>query len=220
MNSLDLLRRYGFPYLFTIIVVYVSSSIYSNLGNNYISEILNNNLHYSVGMNSSESEILIVLSVKNTGYRPIKDLKILVYGKQAGLFMMNFDSSLLKMLSQDEGATYLHNLYQMTDGVYPNEIRNVSFRVRVSDEFKNKDMTLDAVKIRVYSSNVPAILSHEISDEVGFEIGPILKDLLWAIGWTYLTIGLFIVLPVASFIFLLLYLAVKAFRIKIDGINH
>ncbi len=70
----------------------------------------------------------------------------------------------------------------------------------------------DALRVKVYSSNTPAIEVSDITEKTKFAIGPYLFDLLWVVGWTYVNIGLIIVLPLALIIFLIFFLLNKLLK--------
>ena len=202
----SLLNRLGSIYIFTLIVAYISSSIYNNLGGTYIAEILKNNLHYAASTEGNSGQVDLVCSLKNTGYSTLKDVKLLIWSTEPGFSNTELDSEMLSVVSQERKTNFIHTVYRLENDIYPGETKTVRFVFKKNPQ--SESVRLDTTntkpfKIKVYSSNTAAIEVSSVTEKTKFAIGPYLYDLLWVVGWTYLDIGLFIVLPLALIIFLI-----------------
>ncbi len=209
------LKRFGVIYIFALIVAYISSSIYSNLGGNYIAEILRNNLHFAVATEEDSGHVSTICSVKNTGYSTAKDVRILIWSMQPGFSNTEFEPAVVDMTSQEGKNNFIHTIFKMKNDIYPGETKTVRFVLKKALQAQNIGFEMgksDALRVKVYSSNTPAIEVSDITEKTKFAIGPYLFDLLWVVGWTYVNIGLIIVLPLALIIFLIFFLLNKLLK--------
>jgi hypothetical protein len=206
------LHRFGAIYIFVLIVAYISSSVYNNLGGNYIADILRNNLHFAVATEEDSGHVNTICSIKNTGYSTAKDVKILIWSMQPGFSNTEFESDALDMISKEGKISFIHTVFKMKNDVYPGETKTVRFVFKKGLQAEDVGFEMgksDTLRVKVYSSNTPAIEVLNITEKTKFAIGPYLFDLLWVVGWTYVDIGLFIVLPLALIIFLIFSLLNK-----------
>ena len=209
------LQRFGIIYIFALIVAYISSSIYNNLGGNYIAEILRNNLHFAVATEEDSGHVNTICSVKNTGYSTAKDVKILIWSMQPGFSNVEFEPAVVDMISQEGKINFIHTIFRMKNDIYPGETKTVRFVLKKALQAQDVGFEMgksEGLKIKVYSSSTPAIEVSDITEKTKFAIGPYLFDLLWVVGWTYVDIGLIIVLPLALIIFLIFVLLNKLLK--------
>ncbi len=214
MNNQTFIGRHGAIYIFILIIAYVASAIYNNLGSSYVTENLSNNLHYAVATVEDSSQLSVICSVKNTGYNTIRGIKILLWSIKSNFTTVDFDTTTLQMISSEDKNNFIHKVFELKGNVYPSETKTFKFILKkVSDKESEAVETKDDVKVRIYSANMPAILTSQITEKTSFHIGPYLMDLLWIIAWTYISIGLLVVLPLAIFIYLIFYLLTRLFKI-------
>ena len=201
-------------------MVYVSSSIYNNLGSSYIADILRNNLHFAVSTEEDSASASTICSLKNTGYNAAKDVKILIWSLKPGFSRIEFEADTVKRVSEEYKSNFLHAVFKMENDLYPGETKTVRFIFKKGSEgkgSKNETGDSESLKVKVYSSNSPAIEVQTVTEKTTFSFGPYLFDLLWVIGWTYVDIGLFIVLPLALIIFGILAILNKLLKLGVGS---
>lgn len=209
------LERFGFIYIFVLIIAYISSSIYNNLGGDYIAEILRNNLHFAPTTEEGSGHVNIICSVKNTGYSTAKDVKILIWSIQPSFPDAEFEPATVDMISQEGKNNFIHTIFKLKNDIYPSETKTIRFVLKKTSQAQNVRFEMhksDTLRLKVYSSNTPAIEVSEITEKTKFAIGPYLSDLLWVVGWTYVDIGLIIVLPLALIILMIFFLLNKLLK--------
>jgi hypothetical protein len=207
-----LFEKYGKSYLFALAVIYVAALIYGTLGSEHITELLNNNLHYAMKTFQDTKRVRLVCSIKNTGYRPLDDVKLILWTNEIGFFDIECKDENVKMISKETNHNYIFGEAKIEGSIFPEEIKTLHFYFTKKKDITtiDSDPSYKAISLRVYSANVPAIQAENISKSTGFEIGPYLYDLLWAMGWTYISIAIFVVLPLALILFIVLALVAKA----------
>lgn len=206
-----LFDKFGRIYIFSLVVIYVASLIYGNLGGEHVTELLNNNLHYATKVTQDSKKVCLVCSIKNTGYRTLWDVKILLWSNEVGFSDFQHENEKVTIISKETKHNYVFSEVKVNESIYPGEIKTFQFYFDKKSDLSKMDIdsSYNPISLRVYSANVPAIKAEKISKSTSFEIGPYLYDLLWATGWTYISIGLFIVLPLALILFAVLALITK-----------
>ena len=181
----------------------------------HIRELLNNNLHYAMKTLQDTERVRLVCSIKNTGYRPLDDVKLILWTNEVGFSDIECKDDKVTLISKETKHNYVYSEAKVEGSIFPGEIKTLHFFLRKKNDIATMDpgSSYKPISLRVYSANVPAIQAENISKSTGFEIGPYLYDLLWATGWTYISIALFVVLPLALILFIVLALVAKASNI-------
>lgn len=137
MNNKSFLEKYGAIYVFTLIVAYIASSIYSNLGRDYLTELLNNNLHYSVAMDEDLMNLNLICSIKNTGYSEVKDIKILIWSTTPSFRNIDYERSVIQPVYREDKDFFIHSVFKMNSNIYPGEIKTVKILLNKVDIVKS-----------------------------------------------------------------------------------
>jgi len=128
---------------------------------------------------------------------------MLLWTNEVGFSDIIYENEKVTLLSREKKHNYVFGEVKLNAPIYPDEIKTLRFRFNKNKNYSKIDIdsSHNPISLRVYSANVPAIQTKNISKSTSFGIGPYLYDLLWATGWTYISIGLFIVMPLAIILF-------------------
>jgi len=198
----------SYVYILTIIIVSVSSIIFNNIGSDYVKELLNTNLQYTCATIQGKTNTKIVCSMKNTGYRTINNIKIVMWNNCDEENEVDYNDEEVSIIQESVKKLYTKIIFQLKHEIYPEEIKTLTFIINKNIEQPNKDIQFNT---KIYSEKSPGIKTKEINKATAYKIGPYLNDLLWTIAWIYIDIGVFIVLPLSIVIFTIFTILSKFF---------